>query len=259
MTKYLAFARIAFLQETAYRGALFGRALFYVIILLVFSHVWKALAASGAFPENEAAQMLWYLAFTEWIIMSAPLVHLEIERDVRSGDIAYHLSRPVSYLSMRIAEGFGTFLFRLFVMGVVGFAFTWLYTGRLPEHPAAFLYSAPLALLAGMVYAVFLASIGLSAFWLQDSTPLAWVWQKLSFIFGGLIFPLSIYPEWLRNFSTYTPFYFLLFGPAQSAAKADSALAFRTFFGLLFWGLVASALLYLLHRKGQGQLQVNGG
>lgn len=257
--KYLAFTRIAFLQETAYRGALLGRALFYVIVLLVFSYIWKALTAAGSFSAAESSSMLWYLALTEWIILSAPLVHLEIERDVRSGDIAYHLSRPVSYLTMRIAEGFGAFLFRLIVLGLVGFSFAWLYTGTLPERPVGLLYVLPLGVLAGMVYAVFLASIGLSAFWLQDSTPLAWVWQKLGFIFGGLIFPLSIYPEWLQSLSSYTPFYFLLYGPAQAAVKADAALALRSFLGLLFWGLVAWGLLRLLYLKGQSQLQVNGG
>lgn len=259
MYKYLAFARIAFLQETTHRGALLGRALFYVIVLLVFSYIWKALSAAGSFSPGDSAGMLWYLALTEWIMLSAPLVHLEIEKDVRSGDIAYHLCRPVSYLSMRIAEGLGAFLFRLLVLGVVGFAFTWLYTGTLPAEPLGLLYALPLGALAGMVYALFLASIGLSAFWLQDSTPLSWVWQKLSFIFGGLIFPLSIYPEWLRSLSAWTPFYFLLYGPAESAVRADSGLALRSLFGLLFWGLVAWALLRLLHHKGQSQLQVNGG
>ena len=257
--KYLAFARIAFQQETAHRGALFGRALFYVIILLVFSHVWKALAAGGNVSAEASAGMLWYLALTEWILLSVPLVHLEIEKDVRSGDIAYHLSRPVSYLSMRMAEAVGAFLFRLLVLGLVGFSFAWLYTGTLPVNPWSLLLALPLGLLAGFVYALFLGSIGLSAFWLQDANPVSWVWQKLGFIFGGLIFPLSIYPEWLRNFSAWTPFYFLLYGPAQSAVQADLSLALSSLAGLLFWGLFAWALLRLLYRRGQSQLQVNGG
>jgi ABC-2 type transport system permease protein len=257
--KYLAFARIAFLQETAQRGALLGRALFYIMVLLIFSHIWKALAANGVFTTQASAGMLWYLALTEWILLSVPLLHIEIERDVRSGDIAYQLSRPVSYLTMRIAEALGAFLFRLVVLGIVGFSFAWLYSGTLPEQPFGLFLAVPLGLLAGFVYSLFLASIGLSAFWLQDANPVSWVWQKLGFIFGGLIFPLSIYPEWLRSFSAWTPFYFLLFGPAQSAVTADSQLAIRSFLGLLFWGFVALLLLRFLYLKGQSQLQVNGG
>ena len=42
------------------------------------------------------------------------------------------------------------------------------------------------------------AAIGLSAFWIVDTSPVYWIWQKLAFVLGGLLLPLELYPDWLR-------------------------------------------------------------
>ena len=63
--------------------------LFYGIIMLVFSRLWIVVIESGALPEDRLAELLWYLAVTEWVVLSLPLIHLQIEADVRRGDIAY--------------------------------------------------------------------------------------------------------------------------------------------------------------------------
>jgi ABC-type uncharacterized transport system permease subunit len=57
--------------------------------------------------------------------------------------------------------------------------------------------------------------IGLLAFWLQDVSPVYWVWQKLMFVLGGLMLPLDLYPSVVQRAAEFTPFPVLLAGPAS--------------------------------------------
>jgi ABC-2 type transport system permease protein len=112
---------------------------------------------------------------------------------------------------------------------------------------------------AGLLATITYTAIGFSAFWLQDATPAYWVWQKLSFVLGGLILPISIYPEWLQRVALLSPFSYFLYRPAHAVVQADPAEALRTFLGQLAWGAVAVLVLKLLYTRGQKILQVHGG
>src|SRR6478752_3912493 len=108
MSTYVAFAKLGFRQALAEPGELLGRALFFVLILGVFSSVWRAVAESGGVAGRQPGEMLWYLAVTEWVLMSAPLVQFQIEDEIRRGDVAYQITRPASWLGARLAHGIGS-------------------------------------------------------------------------------------------------------------------------------------------------------
>jgi ABC-2 type transport system permease protein len=192
-------------------------------------------------------------------VISVPWTHLEIEKDVRTGDIAYLLPRPLSYLGTRLAEGLGSLLVRLLALGVTGFAAAWLLAGRLPADPRGLLLAVPLGVVAGAVCTAFHAAIGVTSFWIQDASPLYWIWQKLCFVLGGLVLPLSIYPGWLRTVADWSPFSAMLNGPGRLAMDYDPALAGGTLLRLVAWGLVAALLLRWLYARGLSILDVNGG
>src|SRR5262245_34927870 len=80
--KYVAIARVAFWQRLSERAVLIGRISFYFLVLLVFSCVWRNLLAAHpeqAGSQRTAADYVWYLALTEWIMLSQPSIYLEIE------------------------------------------------------------------------------------------------------------------------------------------------------------------------------------
>ena len=65
-------------------------------ILFIFSRVWQVIGvARGTARCRRRRELVWYLALTEWAVLSVPMVFLAIEADVRSGDIACRLVRPV--------------------------------------------------------------------------------------------------------------------------------------------------------------------
>src|SRR5262252_3075025 len=103
--RYAAFARIAASQARRERNELFGRMAFFAVILGVFSSLWRAVAEAGMPVAADPKSLVWYLAATEWILLSAPPIHIEVQETIRRGDIVYRLGQPVSYLLAEFASG----------------------------------------------------------------------------------------------------------------------------------------------------------
>jgi ABC-2 type transport system permease protein len=257
--KYGSVAQMAIQRELASGAALIARLALYAVLLLIFSKLWRAVAERGALAPASPRDLLWYLAVTEWIVLSGPLIHLQIEKDVQNGNIAALLPRPMSYLGFRLAEHGGDLLLRSTVMGAGGFVFAWLMAGGLPEDPRGLLLALPLGFVAANVVLVFHAAIGLSAVWITDTAPLYWVWQKCVFILGGLMLPLAVYPRWLQRIAGLTPVSALRNGPGRLAFGWQPALALEIALQLAFWSIASTLLLVWIYGRARRALEVSGG
>lgn len=261
--KYLAIARAAFWHRLSERAALIGRIVFYCLILLVFSCVWRTIftaRSAAAAPEGsgEASSYVWYLVVTEWIMLSQPSLYLEIESDVRSGDVAYQLARPLSYVGAKLAEGVGDLLLRMIILAPFGLVYGRLFSGQWVGAGALAL-CALVGVVAALVLLVSYAGIGLCAFWLHDCTPVYLVWQKLLFVLGGLMVPLSIYPEWLRALALHLPFASILYGPGQLVLYPSPEHALRLALELAGWAGAGLLIVLGLERAGRRVLELGGG
>jgi ABC-2 type transport system permease protein len=182
-----------------------------------------------------------------------------MEHDLRTGRLAYLLPRPLSYLGSIFSEGLGILCTNLFVLGIITFGFTWLYTGTIPLTFGAFLTTLGIGLLAGCVGLIFQMIIGLSTFWLQQTGPFHWVWEKLLLTLGGLMLPLAAYPFWLQKIANFTPFSVILGQRSALAIDFNAYQAFQVSGYLIFWGLLGVLGLIFLYRKGLRILNIEGG
>jgi ABC-2 type transport system permease protein len=258
LRKYLAFARIAAAHALEDRGDLYGRMLFLGVVLGVFSALWRAVAESGLPIAATPGTLVWYLAATEWILMSPHVAHVDIENEIRRGDVACQLVRPFSYVAAQMATGVGRLLVRAPVMAVTAWGWAFVFTGFVPA-PIVWLSLLPFGV-AGMllIHALYVLT-GLTAFWLSDVSPLFWIWQKLLFILGGLMLPLALYPEWMQRVAAWTPFPWLLTWPA-SVVFGTAAIDLRVLAaGLAGWLAVVGLAAELVFRRAARTLQVNGG
>jgi ABC-2 type transport system permease protein len=123
---------------------------------------------------------------------------------------------------------------------------------------AAFVYLVPFGLLAMVLVYMLYVAIGLTAFWIGDVSPLFWIAQKLLFIFGGLMLPLSLYPGWMQRVAYATPFPSMLAGPAGFMV-GDGAHVGWLARGLGLWSVALTLLVYVLYHLAARRLQVNGG
>jgi ABC-2 type transport system permease protein len=101
--------------------------------------------------------------------------------------------------------------------------------------------------------------IGLSAFAVEDVSAFTWIYQKLAFIFGGMLIPLDFYPAWLQVIAKAMPFASAIYGPARLFVTPNAGLFINVMSLQLIWILVLGILLAVVYRRGLAQLTVNGG
>src|SRR5438067_8720791 len=135
LQKYLAVFRVSVANNLAYILEVFFRTIFLLVFIFIFLQLWTATFAArglhsvGGFHIHD---LIWYLAATETIALSLPQLTRRIDQEVRSGQLAYLLGRPCSYLLYHFAQYLGERLVRLTINGGIAFVITLLLVGPPP-------------------------------------------------------------------------------------------------------------------------------
>jgi ABC-2 type transport system permease protein len=256
--KYAACVRVAAAHARRTRGELYGRVVFFAVILGVFSSLWRAVAEAGMPVPVDPKALVWYLAATEWIVLSAPPIHIEIQEAVRRGDVACWLCRPVSFAAAAFAEGLGLLAMRAPLLGVTACVCAFLFTGWIPPL-GVLACTVPFGLAAAALITALHLWIGLLAFWLDDVSPVYWVSQKLLFVLGGLMLPIELYPDVMRYTAALTPFPSVLAGPASFVLQGNLAGSGALVRSLAIWSGVVALAVWWMFRRATAALTVNGG
>jgi ABC-2 type transport system permease protein len=259
MQKYRMIFNLSFIHALKNYKALVGLSIFLITCLVIFAHLWKIVAAKTGTVAFNPGQLLWYIAFNEWVLVSIPDTQEDMEQDLRTGRLAYLLPRPISYLGATFAEAAGKLTANLLVLGLVTFLFTWIQVGALPFHPIGLFLTLIFGFIAGLMSIIFQMLIGLSAFWLHDVSPFYWIWEKLLFMFGGLMLPLAVYPQWMQTLANFTPFPAILGQRSALALDFDAYHIFTLTFSLIGWGAFGLVCLFFVYRRGLRILNVEGG
>ena len=257
-SKYVAFARVATALARRDRGELYGRVLFFAVILGVFSSLWRAVAEAGMPIAADPKLLVWYLATTEWIILSAPPVHAELQESIRRGDVVCRIGRPVSYLGAAFAEALGLLAVRAPLLAATAWACAFAFTGWMPPLvPLA--WTLPFGFAAAALIAAMYLWIGVLAFWLEDVSPVFWVVQKLQFVFGGLMLPIQLYPHAMQVAAAWTPFPAMLAKPASFVLRQSGAGWPALAVEQSAWGGAIALALWWAFRRARATLTINGG
>jgi len=241
-----ALFRLGWREAAADHMTMIVRATMFAIPVLVFVAIWAAtpldLAGELAgLPRHDAAHLAWYVTITEWIVFIGGMAFVEVEEDIRSGAVEASLTRPLPYGPAVLAEWLGGGAYRLLALGAFGIALITLVTGLFPftwaQAPFVLL---SVALSAGLILCVHLG-IGLLTAWVSTPRPIYWIWQKVLFVLGGLLIPLTLYPDALSAVAGATPFAAMLFHPASLVLDASPEAIARVLGWQVFW-LVVMAL-----------------
>ncbi len=253
-----AFATLGWRNAAAQRVAIVARGGLYVLILVIWWQLWQAtpLAELGR-SDVTAVGLLWYVAVTEWIVFAAGMPYREVEADIRDGRIATALTRPIPYGAAVLAQWAGEAAYRLLALGAIGFAAAFWLTGTVPVAAGTW----PGVVFAGVLGTAALLlcqyAVGMAAAWSGVAAPLYWIWQKLLFVFGGLLMPLTLYPPALRALADLTPFAAMLFAPASLAFDPAAAIG-AVLAEQLAWLVVLAAGAAMIDRAAVARLLDRG-
>ena len=209
---YGAFVRVAFMEALAFRTRFVMGVGSYFTFVSVYYFIWEAAYATrpeGASIDGfDLGQIVTYAAVA-WMIRSFYFgrVDQKIAREVRSGDIARHLLRPIDYQLMRLSEAFGESAFRLVALTAPSAAL--VYLAFPVAAPAGLAAAAAFGLGLLFSFAIFFELsylVGLTAAFTKQAAGLRRAKTAAVELLSGLLVPLSFFPEWAQEVLRWLPF-----------------------------------------------------
>lgn len=236
------------------------RFFFCMVFALAFAHLWQVIIDRGMVTVPwPSTVMAWYVALAQMMLFLSPRLFIIIENDVRSGDIAAFLIRPLSYTGMRLAEGAGALLAHVTIYYTLGIAVLALTLGGWPGHWSSLLAGLMLVLTGSCIHLVFQVATGLTAMWLHDADMMYRIYQKFLLVLGGVYMPVALYPAWLQGISKALPFY-AINGGALSPLLDDSLQAVPHILILqAIWMVFALIVMSLVYRFCRRRIDIHGG
>lgn len=204
--------------------------------------------------------MIWYLIVTELVTLSRTDIHLQVNEDVKSGNIAYLLNKPYNYVLYCFSYFIGEVGIKLLTNGIVGIAIGLIYAGSLKNFSLIHLPFIILSLILGCSINFFIyITLALTSFWFEDNTAFFWIYSKLIFTLGGMLMPIELFPKWLQNLSHYLPFAYVTYVPARLAVDFSFTNFCIQFSIQILYLVIFFILAMALYKKGAKNLNVNGG
>ncbi len=262
MIRYAFVLRTAARQQLAYRAEFVMRAISIALFMGIFMALWStAYGVSGrtALAGYGLVDIVWYLAMTETIILSASRIFVEISEAVKAGDLAYTLARPMSYPFYQVANSLGGSLPRFLLNFATAAVVVTLGVGRVGGSLPGLFAFLGLAALAMLLDALIAVLLGLAAFWIEEIMPIFWIYQKLLFTLGGLFLPLEMFPSWLQGIARWLPFQLITYAPARAFVDFDPAFVARAAGGQLAYIAALTLLVLVVWWRARRRLVVQGG
>lgn len=100
--------------------------------------------------------------------------------------------------------------------------------------------------------------ISIISFWIEDSTPFHWIYDKMILLIGTM-FPIEMFPKYLRPIIKCTPIYVVTYGPAKLLINFSLQNFVQILLAQIIYLFVATTLTLILYEKGVKKLNVNGG
>ncbi|MCA9728258.1 MAG: ABC-2 family transporter protein [Candidatus Eisenbacteria bacterium] len=263
LRKTVAVAEVTVASQLAYVGEQLVRTIFLVLILYTFTQLWNA---TNRFQDVEAvtglsiAQLIWYLVFTESILLSAPgLRGTQVDEDVKSGDLAYRLAKPIPYPFFQLGADVGSRVFRFAINLVVGCLVALVVVGPIRLSPLSVAAAVGLTLTVFVADWVWIFSISLLSFWVEDTFGLHLLYRRLLMLLGGMLLPLEAYPEWLAAICRKLPFAYLVYHPSRLFVQHEPSGFGHARLMVLLIGVVGLLPLWTLYRFGLRRVSAQGG
>ena len=258
-----AVLRAQFRNLLQYRGAAVGglitQTFFGLVYIMIYQAVYAGSNASVALTFKQVLTYTWlnqaFFAMQPW----SP--DAEIRQMIRTGTIAYELTRPCPLYELWFVRALALRSAPTVLRAIPMLAMAYLFFGlRLPSSPVV-----AACWVASMIAALALSSaitvvLNGSLFWTVSGEGVVLLMPALVLGLSGMNLPLPLYPDWLQPFLAWQPFRGLLDVPARiyagSISPAHAAAQIASQWG---WCLIFVLLGRFLVSRGLRRLSIQGG
>ena len=263
MKKYFFIFKSELMSNMAYIANILTGFIGYFLMLYIFLNLWQYIYSNPSEVINGYSmnQMIWYVIITEilWSILGGRKLCARISDDVKSGNIAYNINKPYSYIGYVLSSHFGLCAIKAVLYIVLGMVTGYIFLGSFPHVTlVSILFVLITMFLSTLISILLITCIGLISFFIEDAKPFYWVYSKLILVLG-VIFPIEFFPAWARGILNYSPIYAISYGPAKLFVDFSYSNLVPVILSQLFYIIISYLLCKLIYKKGVKSINVNGG
>lgn len=261
MRVYAAFARTRFVDLLANRGRFVMGIFAYFIYVSVYAAIFRAIYQGrvGEVGGLRVGEALTYVAVA-WILRSFYTNSLDrdITQEVVRGDIVQVLLRPIDYPASKLATAAGEAITRASIFTLPAAV---LVFAAYPVQPPAGAWSAvgyfAGAVLAFGIYSQVNLLVGIAAVFTEHTIGLQRSKNAMMDLFGGVLLPITFFPEWAQQVLLLLPFQAVTYTPVAMYLGKFGVLS-----GLAIqaaWLVLLALLVRFSWRRALDRLTVHGG
>ena len=263
MKKYLHIYKTTLIESIQYISSTFINFISFFIMIYVFINLWQYVYNDPAELINgySVNQMIWYVLFGEllWFGTRNRTLTNQINFDIKTGNIAYNINKPYNYVVYMIVRYLGEITIKLIVFLILGIAMGEIFVGRIPGFNFVNIPLIAISIFLGiLINSIIRMCISVLSFWVEDSTPFEWVYNKIILLLG-ILFPIEMFPKVMQPFLKFTPVYVVNYGPIKSILNFDFNSFINIIIAQVLYLIVVMIILFALYAKGVKRVNVNGG
>ncbi len=260
LQKYGAIASINIANKLAYPIDLcidIAVLLCIIAVLFCLHRATATVAPTSHIEKLSLVQTMWIIFFTN-IFGDRGIARL-LNDEILSGQIAYQLNKPYSYMMFHFAQYIGTMAPSIIGKGLAASLLLWYIVG-LPPVTMGSVALGTLMLAIGMVINFCIQfCIGLCAFWIGNTDPLRWIYAQLCVVAGGVAVPLAFFPDTIRNIMHILPFSNTIYGAARIMVSYEASTVLSYLMLQLMWLIIMVIAATMLFKRGVQRVALCGG
>lgn len=263
MKKYLYIYKATLIENLSYIANIFLGFINFFVMMFVFLNLWQYIYSDSTQIINgyTMRQMIWYVLVTEvlWYGTKNKILTKEISQDIKTGNVAYNINKPYNYVIYIIFKHLGEITIKLILFAIVGVIIGICFVGPIQNFSFLNIPFILLTMLLGvLINSILRIVISIISFWIEDSTPFHWIYDKMILVLGTL-FPIEMFPEFIRPIISCTPIFVVTYGPAKLLIDFNLNSFIQIFIAQIIYVVVSILIIGMLYSKGVKKLNVNGG
>lgn len=264
ISQALVIIRSAWVRQLNFRFTIWAYRVGEMAEVLVLILMWSAIYAGGGgiikgFSLNEMITYVLVGNFVAAIIRN--FLPSGVSRDINEGRLSMYLVKPISYIKYTFINEIGRAGFiTLAAIGTQGLMILFFLDRVVLNTDWRYI-----VLIALMVFFAFIIEmllgflVGTIAFWTEEVEGIQSTIDRIKRFFSGGYFPLSLLPVALATVSTYLPFAYSFFVPAQLYLKKIDLQAGIVGLGIqLIWIILLSIIVSVVWKEGLKRYEATG-
>ncbi|MFC7403768.1 ABC transporter permease [Georgenia alba] len=236
-----------------YRGEVFLWQVGNMLIPLISLFVWQAAIVSGAQLPTSARYLTAYFVLVSVAeMLTASWTAFYLAEEIRDGGLNRYLCRPTSTHLNALANNVGEKVIKLVLLvplvAVLAFALGDAF--EMPTGLGRWLLAFASLIIAALMRWLLDVTVGSLAFWFADVNGFLRAKEVIVPVLSGVVVPLALLPDVLRDVSLVQPFRYLVSFPLE-VLLGDVPGGLAAGFGLqVGWMLVFAVAAVLVWRLG---------